>query len=244
MAVLEVFLQTLLAFAAILFYTRILGKEQVGQLTYFEYVTGITFGSIAAVLATDIGTQRSVLHFSGLTFFAALTFVVEYISLKSRLARKVLSGEPTILVHNGKILEDNFRKMRYNIDELNMQLRGKGIFNLQDVEYAILEPNGMLSVLPKSQKRNVTPEDLKIPTSYEGLQTELVVDGEIIFQNLRQLNLDENWLFKKLADYGVRDINDVSFAALDTKGQLYVDLKKDDLTTPVDISDNPEPPKK
>lgn len=242
MNILEVFLQTLLAFSSILIYTRILGKQQIGQLTFFEYVTGITFGSTAAVLATDIGSQRTLLHFTGLTIFALLTFLVQYLTFISRPARKLVAGEPTIVVQNGKILEDNIRKMRYNIDELNMLLRQNNIFKMADVEYAILEPDGNLSVLPKSQKRPVTPDDLNVPTSYEGIETELVVDGEVIYQNLKQLNLDDQWLLKKLAEQGVQDLKEVAYAALDSSGGFYVDLTKDKLTQSNDITDSPQPP--
>ncbi|TDA68753.1 MAG: DUF421 domain-containing protein [Clostridia bacterium] len=242
MVVLEVALQTLLAFGAILIYTRILGKQQIGQLTFFEYINGITFGSIAGVLATDIGVGRTLTHFIGLTIFAGLTFSMGYLSLISRPARKLISGEPTIVVHNGKTLEQNMRKMRYNMDELLMQLRQKNVFNLSDVEYAIMEPDGDLSVLLKSQKRPLTPADLNLPTEYEGISVELVEDGQIIHPNLEQLRLDENWLQEQLAGQGVTDLNQVSLAVLDTQGHLYVDKKADNLTTPIDITDMPPAP--
>ncbi|MCG0277427.1 MAG: DUF421 domain-containing protein [Thermanaeromonas sp.] len=239
---LEVIFQTLLAFAAILIYTRILGKQQVGQLTFFEYINGITFGSIAAALATDIDPDRTWLHFLGLTLFAALTWGAGYVALISRPTRKLISGEPTVVIHNGKILEQNMRKMRYNVDELAMQLRQKNVFDIADVEYAILEPDGNLSVLLKSQKRPLTPADLKLPTRYEGVPTELVVDGEILFENLKQVNLDEKWLEQQLKAQGVEDISQVDYAVLRSNGSLYVNLKKDQLTMPVDITDAPKAP--
>lgn len=237
--IIEVTLQTVLAFTAILVYTRILGKQQIGQLTFFEYITGITFGSIAGVLATDIGPQKTWLHFIGLTIFATLTYLLGWISLMSRPARKIIGGEPTVLVHNGMILEENMRKMRYNLDELQMQLREKNIFNIGDVEYALLEPNGNLAVLPKSQKRPLTPADLGIPTTYEGLQTELVMDGEVIHQNLQQMGLDEQWLQQELLKRGITDLNEVVYAALDSNGSLYLDVKKDQIGTISDITDMP-----
>lgn len=240
--ILEVFVQTVLAFSAVMVYARLLGKQQIGQLTFFEYVNGITFGSIAAVLATDVEPTHTWLHFLGLTLFAALTYLMGSVALHSRPARKLIAGEPTIVVHNGKILEDNMRKMRYNLDELNMQLREKNIFNLGDVEYAILEPDGNLSVLPKSQKRPVTAADLGLPTGYEGLASELVVDGQVVFQNLRQNNLSVEWLRQALAARGITDLGEVAYAALNSDGTLYVDLKRDNLPQPVDITDLPEPP--
>lgn len=242
MDIIEVTLQTLLAFGAIFIYTRILGKQQIGQLTFFEYITGITFGSIAGVLATDVGPLKTVLHFVSLTVFAGLTLLMGYLTLESRPARKLISGEPTVVVHNGKILEENLKKMRYNTDELLMQLREKDIFQLGDVEYAILEPNGSLSVLPKSQKRPLTPQDLGMPTSYEGVGTELVMDGRILFENLRQVNLDEKWLLDQLRQRGVSDLRQVVLAVLDSGGNLLLDVREDNLTSPLDITDDPKFP--
>lgn len=242
LAFIEVILQTVLAFSAIMVYARLLGKQQIGQLTFFEYVNGITFGSIAAVLATDIEPTRTWLHFVGLTLFAALTYLMGSVAIHSRPARKLIAGEPTIVVHNGKILEGNMRKMRYNLDELTMQLREKNIFNLADVEYAILEPDGNLSVLPKSQKRPLTPADLQVPTTYEGLASELIVDGQVVFQNLRQNNLSVEWLRRELQKMGITDIKEVAYAAINTDGSLYVDKKHDNLKQPVDVTDLPEPP--
>jgi len=239
---LEIFFQTLLAFTAILIYTRILGKQQVGQLTFFEYINGITFGSIAAVMATDLDSGSTLIHFTGLTPFAFFTWLASYVVMLSRPARKLLAGEPTIVIHNGKILEGNMKKMRYNLDELNMQLRQKNVFDIADVEYAILEPNGDLSILLKSQKRPLTPADLQIPTSYEGIPMELVMDGEIIFQNLQQAGLDENWLMQQLQAQGVTDITQVDYAVLRSDGSLYVNCKRDDLTCPIDVTDDPQAP--
>ncbi|MDK2820475.1 MAG: hypothetical protein PWP31_440 [Clostridia bacterium] len=240
----HIFIQTTLAFFAILFYTRILGKQQIGQLTLFEYVSGITLGSIAANLATDIAPGSTWFHFLALTLFAFLTWISGYVSLVNRPVRKLIAGEPTVVIHNGKILEDNMKKMRYNHDELAMQLRAKDVFDIADVEYAILEPTGTLSVLLKSQKRPLTPSDIKVSTNYEGLPTELIVDKEILFENLKQNNLDENWLMEQLKAQGVNDINEVDYAVLRSNGSLYVNCKQDNLTNPVDITDAPEDPTK
>ncbi|MGI9861405.1 DUF421 domain-containing protein [Moorella naiadis] len=244
MKFLEVFLQTILAFFAILIYTRILGKQQIGQLTFFEYINGITFGSIAAVLATDTAPNQTWMHFLGLTLFAFFTWLAGYAALVSRPARKLISGEPTVVVHNGKILEENMKKMRYNFDELAMQLRQKNVFDIADVEYAIMEPDGDLSVLLKSQKRPLTPADLQLPTEYEGVATELIEDGEILFQNLEQNHLDEKWLIQQLQAQGIQDISQVDYAVLRSNGSLYVNCKEDDIINPVDITDAPESPVK
>ncbi|HHX94731.1 MAG TPA: DUF421 domain-containing protein [Clostridia bacterium] len=240
--IIEVIIQTLLAFFAILIYARILGKQQIGQLTFFEYINGITFGSIAAVLATDIGPRSTLYNMLGLSLFALLTFLGSYVSMKSRALRKVIAGEPTVVIHNGKILEDNIHKLQYNIDELLVQLREKGVFDIGDVEFAILEPTGALSVQVKSQAKPVTREDLNIPSEYEGVSVELVMDGEVIHQNLRQIGLDEKWLLDQLKQRGVTSLNEVPLAVIASNGELYVDLTEDKLGTTIDITDNPEPP--
>uniref|UniRef100_A0A7C2ECR2 DUF421 domain-containing protein n=1 Tax=Ammonifex degensii TaxID=42838 RepID=A0A7C2ECR2_9THEO len=233
---LEIFLRAVGAFAGVVLITRMVGKSQIGQLTISDYVNGIVIGSIAAGLATDIKTSP-LYYLFGLAIFSGLTIFVQYAGLKYRPARKFFGDEPTVVVHNGKILERNMTRMRYNVDDLMMQLREKGYFNIGDVEFAVAEPNGELSVLPKSSKRPLTPQDLNIPTKYEGVPSELVVDGVIIQQNLKQNNLTEEWLFKELEKQGIYSLKDVLYASLDTEGKLYVDKRQDPLDHVTDITD-------
>jgi uncharacterized membrane protein YcaP (DUF421 family) len=215
--------QTSLAFLSILIFTRIIGKQQVSQLTFYDYINGVTFGSIAATIATD---PRGNLwhHMMDLLIFAILTLLIGYVVLKNRPLRKMLEGEPTVVIHNGKILENNMRLMRYNLDDLSMQLRQKDIFNISDVEFAILESDGQLSIQPKSQKRMVTPADLNLKTGYEGISSELIMDGEIITQNLQQNQLTREWLIQELAGRGISDIKQVMFASLGTKYCFHATL--------------------
>lgn len=243
MAALEIFLQTMLAFSAIFLYARLLGKQQVAQLTVFEYITGITFGSIAATLAVETGTGKTWAHFVGLTFFFLLTYGMGHLVLVSRPARKLISGEPTIVIHNGKILENNMKNMQYNLDDMLMQLRDKGYFDITQVEFAVLETNGCLSVLPKSQHRPVTPQDMEISTEYEGMMTELVMDGQVIYQNLIQNGLDDAWLLEELRKKGIKDLNEAIFVGLTSNGTLHVDKVRDELgKQPTDISDLSDSP--
>ncbi len=231
----DVALRTVLAFFAILLVTRILDKEQVGELTFYEYVTGITIGSLAADMATITIISPWVI-LTALVVFAALAFLMGYVSLKSRAARKLLEGEPTVVIQNGKIMAKNMGRCRYNIDDLLLQLRTQGVFNVADVEFAVLESNGQLSVLPKSQKKPATREDLRIASNYEGLSSELIVDGEVIYQNLQQNNLDESWLIHEMEKQGIHSPGEIMLASLDTQGNLYVDRKKDGLQM-VQVSD-------
>lgn len=228
--------RTTIAFIGILVYARILGKQQMSQMTFYDYVTGITFGSIAASIAVE-PTSKLWLIVAALTVFAILDYLSGVLTEKSRPLRKIVEGEPTILVHNGKIMEHNMAKLRYNMENLMMQLREKDVFDISDVEFAIAETDGMLTVLKKSQKRSVTPQDLGIPVGYEGLPSELIVDGKIIYQNLKQNNLDEEWLISQLNGKGFNSPNDILYATLDVQGNLYIDERKDKLKHITDISD-------
>lgn len=233
---LEILLRGLGAFIMVLIITRIVGKTQVGQLTISDFINAIVIGSIAAAMVTDI-KENAWYYTFGLALFGLLTVGAEYLAMKSRPARKLIEGEPTIVIHNGKILEDNMKKLIYHMDDLMMQLREKNVFNIADVEYAIAEPNGALSVLLKSQKRPLTPQDLQVPTKYEGVPSELVVDGVVIQQNLKQNNLTEEWLYRELEKQGIKSVKEVAYASLDTDGNLYVDKRQDALGHVTDITD-------
>lgn len=232
----ESFLKTAVAFFGILVYTRILGKQQISQMTFYEYVTGITFGSIAAAIALDRQANTGLFLWV-LTVFVLLNYLTGVLTVKSRPLRKLIEGEPTILIHNGKILEHNMAKLRYDMENLMMQLREKNVFNIADVEFAIAENDGNLSVLVKSQKRPVTPSDLNIPTRYEGVPSEIIIDGEVIYQNLEQNNLDEQWLISELKKRGYNSPSQIMYASLDTDGSLYIDERRDKMAHYTDISD-------
>ncbi len=147
--------------------------------------------------------------------------------LKNPKFGRIIQGEPIVLIKNGKILEDTMRKVRINLDDLLMGLRRNKLPNLSDVEFAILEPNGKISVIPKSQARPVRPQDLKIDTQYEGLPVMVIEDGNILEDNLEENNLDSKWLEKELKRQGIHDVNEVFAATLDTQGRLFVSKKLD-----------------
>jgi len=233
---LEILIRAVGAFSAVIFITRMVGKSQVGGLTITDWVNGIVVGSIAASLVTELGEPAAYYAF-GLLLFMVLTIASQWAGMKYRPLHKILSDDPTVVVHNGKILERNMRKMRYTVDDLTSQLRQKRAFNIADVEYAIAEPNGQLSVLFKSQVTPLTPRDINVPTPYRGVPSELVVDGVIIEQNLRQNNLDENWLLEELQKQGIQSLKEVFYASLDSEGKLYIDKKRDDLDYIQDITD-------
>jgi uncharacterized membrane protein YcaP (DUF421 family) len=231
-----VFVRGIISFITLLIFARILGKQQVSELTFFDYILGITIGSIAATLTTDL-SSRAWPHWVGLATWTAAVWFVQWITLRSRALAKYLNGEPVILIMNGRIMEKNLRKMRYTVDELLTQLRHEKIFDLGVVEFAVLETNGKISVLKKSQYAPATPHDLNIPTKYKGINAELIYDGLIIDDNLKRVNLDRTWLEKQLKALNIKSPGEVFLAVLNTEGELYVDLYKDHLKTMTDLSD-------
>lgn len=229
-------LKALLAFVVILILARWLNKEQLSQLTFYDWIVGITIGSMAANL-TNEPEGRILEHVVILVVFSAAAYLTGMMTVKSRPLRKLIEGEPTVVIHNGRILEHNIAKLHYNVDNLLSQLRQKNVFNIEDVEFALLEGNGGLSVLLKSQKRPLTPSDLGVPTGYEGLSSEIIVDGRVIYQNLKQNQLDEQWLISELRKRGYNSPRDIVLATLSSDGQLYIDNKKDGTEHMVDVSD-------
>lgn len=185
-----VFFRAAIAFATLSVFTRILGKRQVSQLTFFDYIVGITVGSIAADI---IDTERSLyLQLLGLAAWMSFALLLQLVTLKSGTLGNLINGKPTTVVQNGKILEDNMAKIRYRHQELLEQLRLKGAFNIADVEFAVLETNGDLSVLKKSQHQPVTPADLNLPTQYEGYPIQIISEGKVSWNNLRMIKLNEH----------------------------------------------------
>ncbi len=222
----EVVMQTILSFFSILFITRLLGRQQISQLTMQEYVNGITFGSIAATLATDVN-QRTWQHMIGLFLFGALTFLVSYISGKNLKLARVIQGEPLVVIKDGRILEKNLGKFHYTIDDLYHLLRKKDIFNINNVKYGILETTGEISVIKVSHKDTVTLGDLNMLGEQDDIKTEVIVTGNIIYENLASRNLTAQWLIDQLKMYGITDIREVFYANLDSNNRLYVDKYKD-----------------
>ncbi|MBD7911851.1 MULTISPECIES: DUF421 domain-containing protein [Clostridium] len=235
--IIDIILQTLIAFFAILLITRILGRQQVAQLTVYEYINGITFGSIAATVATDLG-QSSLGHIIGLFLFGGLTFFMSYIARRNRSISKILDGEPVLVIQDGHIFEKNLSKFQYTIDDLNHLLRKKDIFNIQDVKYAILETTGEINVVKVANKENVKVEDMKLQVEQEELITDIVVTGRIIYENLKKRGISVKWLTSQLKMMGVKNIEDVYYATLDKDKKIYIDYFSDKLPNPVDITEN------
>ena len=217
-------IKAIVSFISLLFLTRLMGRRHLSQITFFDYIVGITIGSIVATIISD----RTVNIWDGVIstlVWALMSMIVSYLNLKSIVLRKLTDGEPKIVIKNGIIDDKKLEKSGYNIGDLLMQLRQKDVFDLEEVEFALLEPNGDLSVLKKSQYNSVTPKDLNINTKYKGLITEVILNGNILKSHLKMLKKDKAWLIKQLKASKINKIEDVIYAGVSEDGKLEIVLK-------------------
>ena len=184
--------QTGLVFMSLLVFTRFLGKTQVGQLTFYEYISGITIGSIAGnIVAAE--QDKFIANFYDLILFILLTYLLSLATM-NRSLRHLIEGVPTVIIENGVLLKQNMKKMRYDLDELFAQLRQEGILDISEVQFAIFETTGDLSVIPYPAAQPVTKKDMSLPLDAVTLPVELIMDGEIIQDNLTKHKITQNWL--------------------------------------------------
>jgi uncharacterized membrane protein YcaP (DUF421 family) len=221
---LNTFFRALILYIGVVIGMRIMGKRQVGELQPFELVITLMIAEVASVPMQAPGIPL----INGLVpaFTLLLSQVLlSYIILKSGRARGIICGTPSIVIRNGKIVQKELARLRFNVNDLLEQLRTNNIVNVSDVEYAILETNGQLTVIPKAQKRPATPEDLNLPTRYEGLPYNLIMDGHIQHKNLTEAGLDIDWLMQQLQVNGLK-ARDVFYAYLDSQGNLQIEIKE------------------
>jgi uncharacterized membrane protein YcaP (DUF421 family) len=226
--VLEMTIRTVITFAVLLILTRLMGKKQVSQLSFFHYITGITIGSIAGNIAGESETP----FWNGLIsliLWALLTLLMSYISLKIPKARIVLEDKPTIVIREGKILEESMKSLRLHLDDLNMMLREQGFFSIKDAYYAVLETNGKLSVLMKAGQEPATKQDVKAAAPIpKYIPSEIISDGVMVKKNLTELNLTEDWVYEQLKKQGIGKIDHVFYAEIQTDGSLHVDMRSEE----------------
>ncbi|GAA4718541.1 DUF421 domain-containing protein [Brevibacillus fulvus] len=222
----EMVLRTVVAFVVLYVWARILGKKLISQMTFFDFVAGITIGTLtgSVIFTSTIPLWVGLL---GLSVFALLCLLTGILSLKSYRWRGVLNGKPSLIIKDGKIQEQALSKNRLTIDDVLFLLREKNVFYLDEVELAYFETNGQLSVLKKPDIMPVTRKDMKFHRSSRGLPHNLVIDGKIIAENLQAIHKDEKWLLSILRAQGVSDISEVVFAQMDDGNSLYFDLRDD-----------------
>lgn len=224
MFVLITFARTVLLYILVVVTMRVMGKRQIGELEPYELAITIMIAELAAVPMQD----RQIPLVNGFISIITLSFIqvcLSTLSLKFHWVRNILDGSPSIVVRSGKIMEDEMRRARYNLNELLEQLRLKGYADLGDVEIAVLETSGELSVIPTSQKRPVTPSDLGVDTQHERLPIPLIMDGRLMENNLKEAGITRDALQAELAAVGLRSPEDVFFAMLDSIGRLRIQAR-------------------
>lgn len=225
-----VIIRSILFIVFLLFVTKLLGKKQISELTFFEYISGITIGSIAGEIIT--GLERHWFYgILSIGIFAIMTLAADFLGLKSKKFRDFVEGSSTVFIQDGKILEDNLKKERYSTDELLALLRQKNIFNVADVEFAVIEPRGDLSVLLKKENQPITAKVLNLKVASEKESQTVIMDGTILDNSLKRAEKNRNWLNFELEKLGVT-VDNVFLAQIDSYGELTVDIYDDKLKIP------------
>lgn len=217
------FLRTILLYIIVLIVMRLMGKREIGQLQPFELAISIMIADLASTPMADTGIPIT----NGIIPILALLvmhLLISMINIKSIKARSILCGKPSILIYRGRINEKVLKQERFTVNELEERLRGNNIINIGDVEYAILETSGQITVIEKPEKRNVTLGDLKINAEYEGIPYDLVVDGKVMYENLKILNKDYNWLKKQVSKFGIEP-KQALIVTIDGKGEIFCQEK-------------------
>jgi uncharacterized membrane protein YcaP (DUF421 family) len=219
--------RSIVSILVLFLFARLMGKKQISQLSLFDYVSGISIGSIAAEFAVN----QSIPYADGITaivIYGLFPVAFSLISLKSYLLHKLLDGKPVIVIQNGKIIEENLRKTRLNINDLLEECRLKGVFNVEEVEYGIFETNGKLSILKNAALQPLTPTDMGMQPKNKGICTNLIVDKNILCDNLQLLNIDREWLQNELNQNFSAEPSGILLCVIDSSGKLSVDRKNAD----------------
>ncbi|USK75460.1 DUF421 domain-containing protein [Peribacillus frigoritolerans] len=226
----EILLRSFFFLIVLFLITKVLGKKQLSQLSFFEYVTGITIGNVGAELATKV--EGNIIHgVLSILVFAIAPFIAGLISLKSKTFRDLIEGKASVFIKDGKVMEDNLKKEKYTIDELLGLLRKKDVFDISEVEFALLEANGDFSVMLKKQNQPVTPKDLNLPVAAVKEPQTIIMDGLILDEPLSTIGLNRNWLHTELDKLGVI-LENVFLGQANSNGELTVDLFDDKLKVP------------
>ena len=220
----EVALRSVLAYVLLLILGRLAGRKMLSRITFFDFIIGITFGSLATRIA--LGPHEGLA--AGITSALVITLLAiatDWLNLKSVRFRKLEEGEPVVLIRDGQILNLNLKKVRVSLEKLTMLLRQKNIFDLGDVNYAVLESDGQLSILLKPPRQPATAGDLKLAGSAAAPACDLIVDGKLRYAELKKRNPDEKWVIDQLAKQNVREIRDVFYAGIQPSGGFYVSVR-------------------
>ncbi|WP_366514424.1 DUF421 domain-containing protein [Paenibacillus sp.] len=229
-----ILVRSISAFLLLLIITRILGKQTLSNMNFHDFVTAVIMGAIAANLAFN--EKMEVIHLLiSLVVFTGTSYLLSKWNLKSRKVRLLAEGSPTVLIEGGKVLEENLGKNKLTLDSLNEALRQKDVFDINEVEYALLEVNGQISVMKKKPFRTVTIQDIsKEDQPKERLPIEMIMDGQLLKENIRLNHGSKDQLLKQLSSHR-KQVSDVFYAVLGSNGKLYIDYYTDQLQHPIDV---------
>ena len=222
-----VFFRTLILYAFVVFVMRIMGKRQIGELQPFELVIAIMLSELAAVPMQDTGIP--LIHgLIPILTLMSLEIIISFLTLKFRPLRKVICGTPSILIKDGKVEYEELRKQRFNLDDLMEELRMLGYLNISDIEYAIMETSGKMSVIPKSDKSPVVKGDIKVKAPEEQLPVGIILDGQLDKNALKRSGKDMAWLNKSLDKNHIGSIKDVFIGMIDSQGNFFAQRRSKD----------------
>ncbi|MBQ7104227.1 MAG: DUF421 domain-containing protein [Bacilli bacterium] len=217
----DTFLRSIFSIIVLFFLTKLMGRKQISQLNMYDYIVGITIGSVVAEISTNLDT-----HFLDgvivMVVYTIVSILVSFLSEKSIILRRFLIGVPIILIENGKILEKSLKKSKFEINELLQEARINGYYDLSQIDYAIMEANGMVSFLPKSKYMPVTPRDLKLKVDKSGLVSNLVIDGKIMINNLHVIGKDKKWLLTRLNNLGYTSLDNILLVTCNNREKLTI----------------------
>ena len=205
---LNICFRTILILIILFFITKMMGKKQISELNFFDYVVGITIGSIAADISLDI-EKDMIAGIAALFIYGFISYIISFVSIKSILARRFFIGVPTVLVEKGKIIESGLKKSKIDVNDLLMEARENGYFNLDEIDYALMEVNGNISFLPKEKEKPVTKKDIKIKCSNEGLTVNAIIDSKYMANNMKAINKDKEWLDHELKVNGYDNYDNI-----------------------------------
>ena len=207
MDIIKLLFTAILSVAALFIITKIMGHKQVSQLDFFDYVSGITIGSIGAEMATEL--EKPYRPLIALCVWGGASLILNLLAHKIPRTRKFINGTPTILMNAGKIYRKNLKKAKLDLSEFMLLCREQGYFDLDEIQLAVFEHNGKLSILPNAANRPVTPEDLKIAVDPKHVGVEVIMDGRVMGENLSRMGRDINWLEKQLRAQGYSDVKHI-----------------------------------
>lgn len=218
---LNICFRTILVLIILFFITKMMGKKQISELNFFDYVVGITIGSIAADISLDI-EKNMIAGIAALFIYGFISYIISFVSIKSILARRFFIGVPTVLVEKGKIIESGLKKSKIDVNDLLMVARENGYFNLDEIDYALMEVNGNISFLPKEKEKPVTKKDMKIKCNNEGLTVNAIIDSKYMANNMKAINKDKEWLDHELKVNGYDNYDNILLATIDNNYKVTI----------------------